>query len=51
MSLTNITCIGLFLNGNKKGTLHQNYGYSGYDENVAEWENYEDAIADEDNID
>lgn len=39
------------ISGNKKGTLHQNYGYSGYDENVAEWENYEDAIADEDNID
>lgn len=28
--------------------LHQNYGYDGYDANVEEWDNWEDAVADED---
>lgn len=35
------------ITGNKKGQLHQNYGYTGYDENCPEWDNYEDAVADE----
>lgn len=30
--------------------LHQNYGYDGYDANVDEWDNWEDAVADEDNV-
>lgn len=33
---------------NLKGQLHQNYGYSGYDANVPEWDNWQDAVADED---
>lgn len=34
--------------GNKKGKLHQNYGYDGYDANVPMWETWEEAVADED---
>lgn len=34
--------------GNNKGVLHQNFGYSGNDETVPEWDNWQDAVADED---
>ncbi|MFT3752245.1 MAG: RagB/SusD family nutrient uptake outer membrane protein [Paludibacter sp.] len=33
---------------NLKGQLHQNYGYTGYDANIPEWDNWQDAVADED---
>ncbi len=33
---------------NKKAALHQNFGYSGYDASIPEWDNWEDAVADED---
>lgn len=36
------------ITANKDGQLHQNYGYTGYDENCQEWDNWEDAVADED---
>lgn len=39
------------ITANTKGTLAQNYGYDGYNANVKMWDNYEDAVADEDNID
>lgn len=38
------------ITSNLKGQLHQNYGYQGYDENIAEWDSWQDAVADEDNI-
>jgi SusD family. len=34
--------------GNSKGTLMQNYGYDGYDATTPEWDNWQDAVADED---
>lgn len=33
---------------NRTGKLAQNFGYSGYDANTPMWENWEDAVADED---
>jgi len=36
------------INANREGTLSQNPGYDGYDPNVPMWENWEDAVADED---
>lgn len=36
------------ITGNSKGVLHQNYGYTGYDENCSEWETWQEAVADED---
>lgn len=36
------------ITANNKGQLHQNFGYDGYDENCDEWDNWEDAVADED---
>lgn len=36
------------IKSNDKGELHQNYGYDGYDENVKMWDNWQDAVADED---
>jgi hypothetical protein len=39
------------ITGNSKGELHQNYGYTGYDENCSEWETWEEAVADEEKAD
>lgn len=36
------------ITGNMKGQLSQNYGYDGYDPTVPKWDNWEDAVADED---
>jgi len=36
------------INANSMGQLHQNYGYTGYDVSVPEWDNWQDAVADED---
>lgn len=33
---------------NRLGQLSQNYGYTGYDANVPMWDNWQDAVADED---
>ncbi|MDY3247525.1 MAG: RagB/SusD family nutrient uptake outer membrane protein [Prevotella sp.] len=33
--------------GNNKGVLHQNFGYTGYDPNVEEFDTWEEAVADE----
>ncbi len=38
------------ITANNKGTLWQNYGYDGYNPNIKEWDNWEDAVADEDKI-
>ncbi|WP_256007450.1 RagB/SusD family nutrient uptake outer membrane protein [Pedobacter deserti] len=38
------------ITANKRGQLSQNYGYDGYDPNTPKWENWEDAVADEDNV-
>ena len=37
------------ITANIGAVLHQNYGYDGYDDSVMEWDNWEDAVADEDN--
>ncbi len=37
------------INSNRDGVLSQNPGYDGYDPNVPVWDNWEDAVADEDN--
>lgn len=39
------------MTANYKGELAQNYGYDGYDQNTPKWDNWEDAVADEDRID
>lgn len=39
------------IKSNNKGELFQNYGYSGYDPGIAVWDNWKDAVADEDVID
>lgn len=39
------------MTANYKGELVQNYGYDGYDQNTPKWDNWEDAVADEDRID
>lgn len=36
------------ITANRYGQLAQNYGYSGYDPSVPMWDNWEDAVADED---
>jgi len=36
------------ITANRYGKLAQNYGYSGYDASVPEWDNWQDAVADED---
>lgn len=38
------------INANNKAKLWQNFGYANYDESVQVWDNYEDAIADQDNF-
>lgn len=35
------------ITANNKGVLSQNYGYDGYDPATLKWENWEDAVADE----
>jgi tetratricopeptide (TPR) repeat protein len=36
------------ITANNKGELSQNYGYDGYDPATPKWDNWEDAVADED---
>ncbi|PPL01499.1 RagB/SusD family nutrient uptake outer membrane protein [Parapedobacter indicus] len=36
------------ITANNKGELSQNYGYDGYNPNTPKWDNWEDAVADED---
>jgi len=36
------------ITANNKGQLSQNYGYDGYDPMTPKWDNWEDAVADED---
>lgn len=36
------------IKANSQGQLHQNYGYNGYDASIPEWDNWQDAVADED---
>ncbi|WP_348798834.1 RagB/SusD family nutrient uptake outer membrane protein [Flavobacterium adhaerens] len=36
------------ITANTKGKLSQNYGYDGYDPSVKVWDNWQDAVADED---
>ncbi len=36
------------IDANREGTLYQNYGYDGYDASIEMWDNWEDAVADED---
>lgn len=38
------------ITANNKGQLRQNYGYDGYDENIPMWDNWLDAVADEDKV-
>lgn len=38
------------ITANNKGQLRQNYGYDGYDENIPMWDNWQDAVADEDKV-
>ena len=38
------------INANSQGQLRQNYGYTGYDAAIPEWDNWQDAVADEDKI-
>lgn len=38
------------ITANNKGELAQNYGYDGYDPATPKWDNWEDAMADEDRI-
>ncbi|WP_240348217.1 RagB/SusD family nutrient uptake outer membrane protein [Longitalea arenae] len=35
------------ITANNKGQLSQNFGYDGYDPNTPKWDNWEDAVADE----
>ncbi|MBE8721476.1 RagB/SusD family nutrient uptake outer membrane protein [Sphingobacterium pedocola] len=35
------------ITANRNGRLSQNYGYSGYDPSVPKWDNWQDAVADE----
>lgn len=39
------------IKANNKGQLWQNYGYAGYDANIPVWDNWEDAVADQDVVD
>lgn len=36
------------ITSNNKGKLFQNFGYSGYDDSIQIWDNWQDAVADED---
>lgn len=36
------------ITANKNGQLWQNFGYEGYDADIPEWDNWQDAVADED---
>lgn len=38
------------IKANNKGQLWQNYGYTGYDPSIPEWETWEESVADEDKI-
>lgn len=38
------------IEANPKGTLHQNYGYDGYNDGVEMWNTWEEAVADEENF-
>jgi hypothetical protein len=38
------------IDANRLGKLRQNYGYTGYDEAIPLWETWQEAVADEDNI-
>lgn len=38
------------ITANKNGELAQNYGYDGYNPSTPKWDNWEDAVADEDKI-
>ncbi|MDR1098328.1 MAG: RagB/SusD family nutrient uptake outer membrane protein [Tannerella sp.] len=38
------------ITANNRGELSQNYGYDGYDPATLKWDNWEDAVADEDRI-
>lgn len=39
------------ITANNKGQLWQNYGYAGYDASIPVWDNWEDAVADQDVVD
>ena len=36
------------ITANKNGQLWQNFGYEGYDADIPKWDNWQDAVADED---
>lgn len=38
------------IESNAQGQLQQNYGYDGYDASIPVWDNWEDAVADEDRM-
>ncbi len=38
------------INANSMAQLHQNYGYDGYDASIPVWDNWQDAVADEDKV-
>lgn len=38
------------ITSNSKGQLSQNYGYNGYDPNTPKWDNWQDAVVDEDKV-
>lgn len=38
------------IDANRLGKLRQNYGYDKYDDSVPMWENWQEAVADEDNL-
>jgi hypothetical protein len=37
-----------FIQANTEGPIHQNFGYDGYDASIPMWDNWQDAVADED---
>ncbi|OJV31948.1 MAG: RagB/SusD family nutrient uptake outer membrane protein [Bacteroidales bacterium 36-12] len=39
------------ITANRKGKLAQNYGYDGYDPSTPKWETWQEAVADEDEVD
>ena len=39
------------ITANNKGQLWQNYGYTGYDPSIPMWDNWGDAVADQDVVD
>ena len=38
------------IDANRLGKLRQNYGYDKYDDSVPMWGNWQEAVADEDNL-